>query len=818
LAAAGWIFNVELLTKVHPLLPAMQPATAIGLTLCAIAILFSGDNRRSPKSFLIPSAIGAIVSLGGLLILAEYTFALDLGIDRILIEGAASSGKQFPGRPSPQTSVNFAVLGAALLVYNLRSLPIRIGQGCALGAGANAVVALTGYIFSTRQFYGFPFIASDIGMAIHTAASFLLLALALLCSRPNDGMMSLVTSDTRSGRMAREILLVGIVAPPVIGVLTAIGVYAEWYGVSVQVSLFVVALVGLVLRATWLAVRRSEQDELRTRAALEEIRNANESLKKAIDERRLFEALIENSSDFIGIADPSGKPVYLNPSGRRMVGLSPDFPVEQVQIQDCYPPELRSFVTNELLKIMTERGHWKGETFFRHWKTEEAIPVSDEHFMIRERETGRVLGMGTVTRDITEEKRIENEQRFLADVGAVLNSTLDYEATLENIARLAVRDLADLCIVDLIEEDGSLKRLKALSRDSSKTSICDLFMQVPLDGRRPHLARSALESRHPVLMEHLSAETIASLSQNEQDLQALRAADPKSAIAVPLLAHGKLVGSIVLMSCSSNRMYRPADVRLVEELALRAALSIEHARLFAEAQLAVKTREEVLAIVSHDLKNPVATMELVASLLRRSVRMDKLGEFADNIQTSVDEMQRLIADLLDFSRIQSGTFSVETQAEPLRRVVMTAIDGIRVLAEARRQTLEVDLSESLPEVAVDADRIRQVMSNLLGNATKFTPPGGTIRVSARQQGDAVIVSIVDTGPGITPEHLSKVFERFWKGQGTKRTGSGLGLFIARGIVEAHGGTIWAESELGKGSSFAFTLPLAALETAEHSCT
>ena len=149
---------------------------------------------------------------------------------------------------------------------------------------------------------------------------------------------------------------------------------------------------------------------------------------------------------------------------------------------------------------------------------------------------------------------------------------------------------------------------------------------------------------------------------------------------------------------------------------------------------------------------------------------------------------------------------------------MTAIDGIRLLAETRRQTLEVDLSPNLPEVAVDADRIRQVMSNLLGNAIKFTPAGGTIRVSARQQGDAVIVSIVDTGPGIPPEHLSKVFDRFWKGQGATRTGSGLGLSIAKGIVEAHGGTIWAESELGKGSSFAFTLPRAALETSERRLT
>ena len=210
---------------------------------------------------------------------------------------------------------------------------------------------MTGYIFSTSQFYGFPSIESDIGMAVHTAASFILLALALLCSRPNDGMMSLVTSDTRSGGMARRILLTGILAPPLVGALTRIGVFANWYDVSVQVSLFAVVIVALVLRTTWRAARQSEQEELRARAALDESQTANERLQKALDERRIFAALIENSSDFIGIADPAGKPIYLNPAGRRMVGLSPDFPVEQVQIQDCYPPELRSFVTDVILKI-----------------------------------------------------------------------------------------------------------------------------------------------------------------------------------------------------------------------------------------------------------------------------------------------------------------------------------------------------------------------------------------------------------------------------------------------------------------------------------
>jgi signal transduction histidine kinase len=139
---------------------------------------------------------------------------------------------------------------------------------------------------------------------------------------------------------------------------------------------------------------------------------------------------------------------------------------------------------------------------------------------------------------------------------------------------------------------------------------------------------------------------------------------------------------------------------------------------------------------------------------------------------------------------------------------MPVIDRMRTLAEAKRQTLEVDLPSNLPLVAVDAHRVGQVVSNLVGNAIKFTPQEGTIRVSARQRDHKIVVSVADTGPGIPEEHLLKIFDRFWRTPGTKQKGSGLGLSIAKGIVEAHGGTIWAESQSGKGSSFFFTVPLA----------
>ena len=225
----------------------------------------------------------------------------------------------------------------------------------------------------------------------------------------------------------------------------------------------------------------------------------------------------------------------------------------------------------------------------------------------------------------------------------------------------------------------------------------------------------------------------------------------------------------------------------------------------------------MLAVVSHDLKNPLTNIALAVNLLRgfKRIDADQVKEFVNKVQRSADQMEILIADLLDFARIQSGTFSVLISTNRLSHAVMPATDRMRALAEAKQQTLEVDLPSSLPSVAIDAQRIGQVVSNLLSNAIKFTPQEGTIRISASRRGHQLVVSVADTGPGIPQAHLSKIFDRFWRAPGTTQTGSGLGLSIAKGIVEAQGGAIWAESQLGKGSSFFFTVPLAELDTGKR---
>jgi PAS domain S-box-containing protein len=666
--------------------------------------------------------------------------------------------------------------------------------------------------------------------------------------------------------------------------------------------------------------------------------------KRIEDERQVFMSFFENSPDFIGIADPDGKSVYINPAGRRMVGLPADYPIENTHIPEYYAAGQRAFACDVIVPSVTEQGRWQGETYFRHWQTQEAILVSDEHFMIRAPETGRPLGIGTITRDIseirrahdqlresqerleralrgaglgtwdwniktgevvfnarwaemrgftfadvkpdidswrsrvhpedwpriqqsledhfqghtpeyedeyrartksgswiwvlgrgkvftrdengqplrmigteldiTDRKRFESSQTFLAEVGRVLGASLEYEDTLDNVAQVVLRDLADLCIIDVIQESGLAARLRVMSRSPSLASVCDLFMRVPLEKNRPYWFQMVVQNKRPILMEHLSPEMVESFSQNESDLRTIRAAGFQSALAVPLLKDGRLVAAIVLISCSSSRIYGPADLALAEGLARRAALSIDNARLFFEAQRAIKTREDILAIVSHDLKNPLNTIALVAHLMRRSERMetDQITDATNKIERAVNRMLQLISNLLDFSRIQSGIFSVEPYSERLENIILPAIDGMKTLAEAKQQTIEYRIASNLPEAAADRDRVGQVLANLLSNAIKFTRHGGKIMVSAGQQDNIILVTVSDEGPGIPHENLSKVFDRFWQATETRRTGSGLGLAIAKGIVEAHGGKIWVESESGRGSSFYFTLPLATSNT------
>ncbi len=242
--------------------------------------------------------------------------------------------------------------------------------------------------------------------------------------------------------------------------------------------------------------------------------------------------------------------------------------------------------------------------------------------------------------------------------------------------------------------------------------------------------------------------------------------------------------------------------RVVTQQVERATLST----MYRDAQLTIDAREQVLKIVSHDLRNPLHTISMSTSLMLE-VPMDDVQRVKrlQMIKRAGERMTRMVQDLLDVAKFESGRLGIDKRMVEIAPLVGEAIDMLRPLAVERALKLDASMVEDLAPIAADAGRVLQVFSNLIGNAIKFTPPGGRIAIRAETAGGQTRFSVSDTGPGIPPAQLPHIFGRFWQADATDRRGIGLGLAIAKGIVEAHGGRIWVESEVGRGTTFYFTL-------------
>jgi signal transduction histidine kinase len=290
----------------------------------------------------------------------------------------------------------------------------------------------------------------------------------------------------------------------------------------------------------------------------------------------------------------------------------------------------------------------------------------------------------------------------------------------------------------------------------------------------------------------------------------LRTLDSCSLIAVPLVIRDQLLGVLVLGSSTPTRQYDTDDLRFAEALAERAALAIENGRLYKTAVRATRLRDELLGIVAHDLRNPLAAIQLQAAAMRpkASQAERRSTKPRENILRAVDRMGQLIGDLLDLTTIESGKLSIERAALAPRQLVADAVETQRTLAEGASQELKIDVIGKSPDVWGDQTRLLQVLENLVGNAIKFTPAGGRVTVGAAPRETEVLFWVADTGAGIAPEDLPHVFDRFWQAKKGSRKGAGLGLPIAKGIVESHGGRLWVESTIGRGSVFFFTVPQA----------
>ncbi len=441
-------------------------------------------------------------------------------------------------------------------------------------------------------------------------------------------------------------------------------------------------------------------------------------------------------------------------------------------------------------------------------------------------EHGHFLGIWGTQRDVTEQrhaeeelKRAESNARFLSEASAVLASSLDYESTLRNVARLAVPTLADWCLVDLAQPDGTLKRVETVSSSPEDAGIALQSQHmggIPENHPGSPVVQALLRGQ-PVLIERVTPEHIQELARGEEHARLLSTLQPVSFISVPLMVRGRALGVLSFFTSRSGRRYTETAVTLLEELARRAALSVENARLYREAQEAIHLRDEFLSIASHELKTPLTPLSLRLQMLAREARQQPESPFRNAVEDyiavgsrQVKRLSELVSDLLDVARIVGGRLRLEFEEVDLSTLAREVIARYEPEAARAGSTLVLAAQES---VVGHWDRLRleQVLTNLVDNAIKYGA-GRPIHVQLEADASRALLRVRDEGIGIAPKHLSRIFERFERAVSDRHYGGlGLGLYISRTIVEAMGGSIQAESQPGQGATFTVVLPRAPRE-------
>jgi signal transduction histidine kinase len=411
------------------------------------------------------------------------------------------------------------------------------------------------------------------------------------------------------------------------------------------------------------------------------------------------------------------------------------------------------------------------------------------------------------------EDRLQREeaQHRLAAAVAQLGETLEVGVTERSIVQLALPWLADGAILNVVTGGSALRRLGAVTGDPVHDAALAEFASTPLDLDAPARVVDVLRTGRTELVADVDDEWIEAHSASDEEFGRVRALGMRTMLLLPLVAREHVLGVLQVFRITP-RPYSEGERAIAEEIALRAAFALDNARLYETAQQATSARDHALGVVSHDLRNPISAIGMCARALLQSTPPEETArhELARTIVDSTELTQRMIRDLLDVASIEVGRLSVERRTESVGPILERAVGLFTGDAEDRGVALALEpATETFPAVTGDAERLVQVLANLIGNALRHTRRGGTVGVSARRGDGAVEFSVSDTGGGIPPQSMPLIFERYWTVKGNApKGGTGLGLTIARGIVEAHGGRIWAESELGVGSTFRFTVPAA----------
>lgn len=561
-----------------------------------------------------------------------------------------------------------------------------------------------------------------------------------------------------------------------------------------------------------------------------------------VSERR-FRTLMEQSPLSMQVFTPTGQAIGANAAWERLWGTTRAelagyniLQDSQLRAKGVMPLIQRAFSGQavEIPAICYDPAEI-GKAGRPRWVRMHCYPVKDENDAIFE--------VVLVLEDVTEHHKSQEEQQFLADASVALAMSLDYTATLRKVARLAVPTFADWVIVDVLEEvekEGArprVRRIAVAAAEAHKERVLETLQQrYPPAWDSPQPAAHALRRGDVVLFASLDQETLAGTVRDGEHLALLQQLAPRSAIAAPLIARGKTIGAITFATSESGREYGQASVRLASDLAGRCALAVDNARLYAEAQAAIRARDDFLAVAAHELKTPATTLRGFAQVTLRRLDRDetldpqRVRTAMNAIDQQTARLSRLTEQLLDISRIEAGKLELDLEVTDVLALVQSAVESARTRTD--RHTLVVEAPPAPVIAHLDSLRMEQVLANLLENAIKYSPAGGQIEVrlaSATRNGEAhgeqatrtahgrqMRLTVRDYGLGIPLEKRERIFDRFFQAHTEGHySGLGLGLYISKQIVEMHGGAITAEFPSDGGTQFVVDLPIGSLPIEVH---
>ncbi|MGZ3695872.1 MAG: ATP-binding protein [Bdellovibrionota bacterium] len=768
-------------------LPAMTPNTAISLVALGIVTAFGmsrGQNRRQNLVTILSAA--ALFAIGISAVWEHLIPNQHLWINHVLMDSFIPAEISLPGGqkkfPAASTGACLVLISVSLLLLKRRR---RLANFIFGVAGLIVLAAVFGqtFRFIFPIFQGTRLTIS--GIAPETAIGLILAILGILASQPRSGFVSRLISNTPAGEVLR-IFSLSILSIPLLLTLASFASVDLSAEKSDYIHSALVASFAMVfLTATFFAIRALELSEGR------------------------FYQLMEQAGDGILLADIKGNLTDVNTSAREMLGSSSGEDLLGKNLIELFPPESASqldAIRFDLLKPSTVyRGEWQVKRLDGKQILVEAC--------------SRILKGGiwlASIRDISERKKNEERLLFFSHSSQILAEALDYQDIIQKIAELVVPQIADYCVV-YTKEQGELQ-ISATAHVAP--SQRELLMKTAKDFPSIlalQINNSAVATDTLTRYETVTEDTYRTISLNDDHFQRLKEIGTHSYVAAPLVARNRTIGTISMGITGTTRKFTAEDEDFLKEIVRRFALSLDNARLFRDTKTAVRAREDILAVVSHDLKNPLAAADLTIQLAIKKLSSgsppETIREYLQKIRHSTQRMKRLIDLLLNFGKLQAGSFTVSKGPVRLKDLFKDAEEMFAPIAERAAISLEFKKAEDIV-FSGDFDALSQALANLIGNAIKFSSPHSkvAVRIEIDHLGGEVRISVEDQGPGIPEDLQANLFERYWRPKNTAQEGAGLGLYIARGVVRAHGGDISVASKLGKGSTFSIKLPGAYLYT------